>query len=308
MYIDPSMQNLREVLSVQDIVDYWKNEVVLPEEIVPSQLADNSIRFSSSQTSVTCSLGSSDSSSQSSNNSSIQEYPVDSPRPSSLSPHTSPSNESSQLNESSPSLVSSPLNVYSPLNEPSVSSPSNTLQATAAVANDDGTDSDADDEIITEPTPFKLPNASNVKVSRAMELVKTGNVKYDEAKKIFLVFDTAWRVVSLFPEKCGCLDSPFLVFDTAWRVVSLFPEKCGCLDSPNCCHILAVKHKNGLELKLDYFKPKKLAELKSRNATNNKYKSGKIKDCLVGIKLNFFFRHLRVFYFKSLSPIFLGAW
>jgi len=274
MYIDPSMQNLREVLSVQDIVDYWKNEVVLPEEIVPSQLADNSIRFSSSQTSVTCSLGSSDSSSQSSNNSSIQEYPVDSPRPSSLSPHTSPSNESSQLNESSPSLVSSPLNVYSPLNEssqlnesspslvssplnvysplnePSVSSPSNTLQATAAVANDDGTDSDADDEIITEPTPFKLPNASNVKVSRAMELVKTGNVKYDEAKKIFLVFDTAWRVVSLFPEKCGCLDSP------------------------NCCHILAVKHKNGLELKLDYFKPKKLAELMSRNATNNKYKSG----------------------------------
>ncbi len=244
------MQNLREVLSVQDIVDYWKNEVVLPEEIVPSQLADNSIRFSSSQTSVTCSLGSSDSSSQSSNNSSIQEYPVDSPRPSSLSPHTSPSNESSQLNESSPSLVSSPLNVYSPLNEPSVSSPSNTLQATAAVANDDGTDSDADDEIITEPKPFKLPNASNVKVSRAMELVKTGNVKYDEAKKIFLVFDTAWRVVSLFPEKCGCLDSP------------------------NFCHILAVKHKNGLELKLDYFKPKKLAELMSRNATNNKYKSG----------------------------------
>ncbi len=163
MYIDPSMQNLREVLSVQDIVDYWKNEVVLPEEIVPSQLADNSIRFSSSQTSVTCSLGSSDSSSQSSNNSSIQEYPVDSPRPSSLSPHTSPSNESS------PSLVSLPLNVSSPLNEPSVSSPSNTLQATAAVANDDGTDSDADDEIITEPKPFKLQNASNVKVSCAME-------------------------------------------------------------------------------------------------------------------------------------------
>jgi len=66
-------------------------------------------------------------------------------------------------------------------------SKSNTLQATANAFKIDtdgyGTDEDADNEIVTEPKPYKLPNAANIKVSRAMELVNTGMVKYDEDKK-----------------------------------------------------------------------------------------------------------------------------
>ena len=81
-------------------------------------------------------------------------------------------------------------------------------------------------------------------------MVKTGNVKYDKEKKIHLVFDTIWRIVSLYPEKCDCVDSP------------------------TCCHILAAKHKNGFGIKVDYFKPKKLSQLMAKNATNSKFKSG----------------------------------
>jgi len=188
------------VISVQDIVNYWKEGVKLPEEVVPSQLSDISIQLSSSQTSITCSLGSSESSNSS--NSSFQEgLTIDSPRPSNLS---TPSHEPVSPVESAFPLKSS--------SQDSSTSKSNTLQATANAfkidTDGDGTDEDADNEIVTEPKPYKLPNAANIKVSRAMELVNTGMVKYDEDKKIFLVFDTVWRIVSLFPEKCGCIDSP----------------------------------------------------------------------------------------------------
>ena len=101
----------------------------------------------------------------------------------------------------------------------------------AAVDVENDTDEDAEDKIVSTQV-YKLPNPANTKVLRAFELVKTGNARFDEEKKIFLVFDNAWRIFSLFPEKCGCADSP------------------------SCCHILAIKHKNALGLKIDYLKKK----------------------------------------------------
>ena len=89
----------------------------------------------------------------------------------------------------------------------------------AAVDVENDTDEDADDEIVSTQV-YKLPNPANAKILRAIVLVKTGNVRFCQ---------------------------------------SFFSEKCGCADLPSCCHILAVKHKNGLGLKIDYLKKKILS-------------------------------------------------
>ena len=77
----------------------------------------------------------------------------------------------------------------------------------AAVDVENDTDEDADDEIVSTQV-YKLPNPANAKLLRAIELVKTGNVRFDEEKNIFLVIDNVWRIVSFFPENLDVLTHP----------------------------------------------------------------------------------------------------